>query len=129
MTLSADVYTVCAADATLTALVSDRIYFARQVTSTFPQVVYSSAGYGDEMYRDQDDPPSRAEVIMQFDCYGSTANEAEEVADAIVSLWSGLQQTSPDIGRAQVSNRINDGYNASLEAFRQIVDVVIDVSV
>ena len=130
MTLSGDIYTICSGDTTLTNLVDDRIYYSRQVTSTFPQVVYSgSTGFDDQKYRDHDGAPGRAEILVQFDCYGTTANEAEQVANAIVDLWSGYQSSSPDVGRAHIMNQIEDGYSASLEAFRLIVDVVIETSV
>jgi len=128
--LSSDVYTVCAADGDLVALVGDRIYSTRQPKRTLPNVVFTGpVAWSDMIYRDNDGAPGRSVVTVQFDCYGSTANEAEEVADAIVALWSGYQSNSPDIGRAHISNYINDGYGPSLESFRVIVDVDIDIAV
>ena len=130
MTLADDVYTICSNDATLTGLVSDRIYAWRQITSTFPQVVYRPpVAYDDTMARDHGGNVTRAEAIVQFDCYGSTGNEAEEVADALIDIWSGYQSKSPDVGYAFVSNKIADGYVASLDAFRVIVDVMMNVRV
>lgn len=130
MTFSDDIYTVCSGDSGVTGLVADRIYSTRQPENDYPQIVYTAGiGYDDAVYRDHDGPPGRTEEICQFDCYGSTANEAEDVANTIVALWSGYQNDGLGIGYAFISNKINDGYNSSLDAYRYIVDVLIEHSV
>ena len=130
MTLADDVYTVCSGDATLTGLVGDRIYAWRQMTGDFPQVVYTPpVAYDDSAARDHDGDVTRADVIVQFDCYAETGNEAEAVANALISLWSGYQSSSPDVGYAFVSNKIADGYVSSMDVYRVIVDVMMNVGV
>lgn len=127
MSLSGDVYTVCANNSALTNLVDDRIYLSRQITDTCPQLVYHAPiAFDNVAYRTQNEPPGRAVHTVQFDCYGETANDAESVADALIALWDGYQSDSPDIGYAFVDNKIDDGYSPTLENYRIIVDVTIE---
>lgn len=127
MSLSDTIYTILSNAASLTALVGDRIDRDRQMDSTLPNVVYAAhVDQDDAAYRDQDGAPGRAVFTAQFNCYGSTANEASDVAAEITSLFSGYQSDAQDIGYAFVANRIDDGYDAGLDSYRVIVDVSIE---
>jgi hypothetical protein len=127
---SNDVYTATAADSGITALVADRITIGQVVESTYPQIVLVVPISSDNtMYRDQDGAAGRTTLVVQFDCYAETAEEAEQVADAVISRWDGLQLSSPDIGRAFVNNKIGDGYDGSLNVYRYIVEVEVETSV
>jgi hypothetical protein len=130
MTLSDTLYTVCAGNAALVALVGDRIYRARHEVSGYPQIVYSAPITTDNtLYRTHGEAPGRSVIVAQFDCYGATANQADAVADALSALWDGYQSASADIGYAFVNNRIDDGYSATLESFRVVVDIRIEIGV
>ena len=131
MTLSNDIYTVMAADSGVSALVGDRITTGRlNRDDTYPQIqIVTPADFDDSMYRDHDGAPGRADVVIQFDCYGVTAVEAENVADAIIDLWSGYQSSSPDFGSAFIERKLDDGYNGGLNAYRYIVSVAVNISV
>jgi hypothetical protein len=128
MTLSDDVYTICSGYSGLTDLVSDRIYRSRQPASpTYPHVVYHVPIDDDNTaYRTQNETPERRVILAQFDCYGATANEADDVAAQVIALWDGYQSSDPDIGYAFKQNDIDDGYQAGLDAFRVIVDIRIE---
>jgi hypothetical protein len=131
MTLEDDIYTICSGDTGLTNLVSDRIYLSREPASpTYPHVVYTSPITVDNTgYRDHDGAAGRYRAVVQFDCYGNTANEAGDVADQLADLWDGYQSSSPDIGYAFLDDRINDGYQPGLDAYRVIVDITLETGV
>jgi len=128
MSLSDTVYTVCSGVEDLTDIVGDRIYRSVHQLTGEPQIVYHAPILTDSSaYRTHGEPPGRHVATVQFDCYGASANEADSVADQLVSIWDGYTNSDHDIGYAFVQNRIDDGFQAGLEIFRVIVEVGIDI--
>lgn len=131
MSFNDDIYTVMSGDSGITDLVVDRIYTDREPASpTYPLITYHAPISDDNAaYRTHTEAPGRTVTVVQFDCYGETGNSADDVADALVALWDGYQSSSPDIGYAFKENRIKDGYQAGMDAFRVIVDIRIETGV
>lgn len=131
MTISDTIYTICSNDATLTALVADRVYRTREQPTGYPQLVYHvPISDDDSEYRDHDGGnPGRAVVVAQFDCLAETANDADDLANALISLWNGYQSSTYDIGYAFKDNRIDDGFQPGSDVFRVIVEIRIEIGV
>jgi hypothetical protein len=117
------------ADASLAALVSDRVYPDKYPQGvSFPFVVYhqvsETAGYS------HDGDSNLDTDRFQFDCYGSTKASAQAVKNALRALLSGKRFTASNIRvtSCRLDNSLG-GYDDVLKAWRYIQDYMIQYQV
>ncbi len=132
MTLRETVFDRCTGHAGLAALIGTRCYPERvPEDATFPLVTFlAPVSMVDSTYRTQSNvnsPVTRAVSRVQINCFGTTGNSAELVADQVVQAWSGFQDGC-DVGSAFIANRLQNREDA-LRNFRAIVDVMIEHAV
>ena len=92
---------------------------------TMPAIRYIIVSYNDATYREYGNATTRATHRVQFDCYSETVDGAAELADAVRTDWDGYSRGTA-VGRARVANRIDDGWNDDINAYRWIVDVMVE---
>ena len=132
MTLRETVYSRCTTHAGLSALIGTRCYPERLVeNATYPAVSFiAPVSRVDDLYRTHSNvnsPVTRAVSRVQFNCFDATGDGAEDVADQVVQAWSAYK-SGCDVGSAFIANRISTRED-ELDAFRMIVDVIIEHSV
>jgi len=91
---------------------------------TFPAIRFFAVSWNDGSYREYQNPTERAKRRVQVDCYASTSDGCAALADAVCDDFDGW--TNADVGWCRIANRIDDSWNDDINAYRQIVDVMID---
>lgn len=128
MTLRITVFTRCTNHAGMEALIGTRCYPDRiPEAPTFPLVVYHRVSTDDTPYRDHDAPTDREVTRVQLDCYASTSDGAAALAAQARAAWDGYRSGTA-VGYAFQANRIATR-EAALNAYRQIVDVMVEHAV
>lgn len=124
-TLRENVFSRCTTYASLVGLIGNRCYPGRLPEEVdLPALTYSQVSEDDNSYRSHGESTPRSVARITFDCWAETSDDAAEVADALVSAWDG-HTSNPDIGWSRVMLRL-DNYEAALNRFRTVVDVLID---
>lgn len=132
MTLRTVVLDRCTGHAGLAALIGTRCYPERLIENTeYPAVTFiAPVSRADATYRTHSNvnsPVTRAVSRVQLNCFDSTGDGAEALADQAVQAWSGFKDGC-DVGYAFIANRIQNREDA-LKSFRAIVDVTIEHAV
>lgn len=123
-----DIVSITTGDATITALVGDRIYpDVIPESPVYPLIVYHAyVSDNNAMYRAHDGA-GRTETRVQFDCYAERGRVAVEISDALVSLWNGYQNlTTYDIGRSFKADRVGPTWEPNLDSYRVITDFLVE---
>lgn len=115
----------CTTAPILDGLIGTRCYPSRLPDGvTLPALTYDQISDDDFDYRAHGEAAKRAVARITFNCWGSSADEAAEVADALIAAWTGYR-SPPDIGWAQIALR-QDSFEESLGRNRTIVDVQVE---
>lgn len=133
MTLQEIVFARTTGHAGVAALIGTRCYPLRlKENVVYPAISYIAPVSDDDSdYRTHDNvnsPVTRSVARVQFNCYDTTNDGAELLADQVVAAWSGYQAADWSAGYAFKVNRIATREDA-LEAWRQIVDVMIEYEI
>lgn len=124
-TLRANIYNRCTTYSPLATLIGNRCYPIRLPDSvTLPAITYRQLSDDDYDYRAHGEGTDRTVGRVSFDCWGSSADESAEVADALIMAWTGYVLAS-DIGWSQIMLRL-DEFEESLGRYRSVVDVQIE---
>lgn len=92
---------------------------------TMPAIRYRIISYNDESYREHRNATERAKQRVQLDCYATTSDGASDLADAVRTDFDGWTNGTA-VGWARCVMRIDDGWNDDINAYRWIVDVMLD---
>jgi hypothetical protein len=130
MGLRETVYTRCTTHAGIAALIGTRCYADRLPKDiVYPCLMHHTpVSANNETYRTHDGAGSRSEDRVQFDCYGSTGDDATELAAQVRVAWDGYSVSDGSIGYAFVANEIVNREDA-INAYRVIMDVIIEHSI
>jgi hypothetical protein len=133
MTLSQIVFARMTTHAGVAALIGTRCYPRRLPENVvYPAVRYiGPVSNDDSNYRTHDNvnvPVKRSVARVQFDCYDTTSDGAELLANQVVAAWSGYQASDCSVGYAFKMNEIADRADA-LKADRQVVDIKIEYEI
>ena len=125
MSLRQTIFSTMTSDVAVSALIGNRCYPQRLPEDVeLPAVSWFLVSDVDVGYRSHGESTPRSVARIQFNCYGETSDQSNELADAVTALWSGLQNL-PDIGWAQIANKLED-FDTGLNRHRSIVDVRMD---
>jgi hypothetical protein len=131
VTLRSTIYARLAAHVGTAALVETRIYPNQLPENvTYPAVTYVAPVSDDDVeYRTHDTGQvPRSVARVQFNCYDTTGDGATALADQVVAAWSGYQDGCT-VGYSFKANRISDGWQSGIAAYREIVDVMLEYAV
>lgn len=92
--------------------------------ATMPAVEYRQTGQDNTGFRDRSGAPSWVSAGIQFNCYGTSVDQANDVADQMVACWDGYQGDGCTVGVCFVVTRIQS-QSVALDRYREIVDVDI----
>lgn len=92
---------------------------------TLPAIRYFAVSYDDFSYREYKNATERAKRRVQVDCYAATSDACATLADAVCVDFDGWTNGTA-VGWCRIANRIDDGWNDDIDAYRQIVDVILD---
>lgn len=128
MGLRATVYSRCTS-ASAGSLIGTRCYPGvlpedLNLSSVHYAVRYLVVSYNDAEYREYGNATARSKRRVQIDCYGDTSDRCAALADAVATDFDGW--TNADVGWSRVASRIEDGWNDDIQAYREIVDVMLD---
>jgi len=92
--------------------------------ATYPLVVYHAITADDTEYRTHGDGTGRTQDTVQFDCFATTGDAAETLADTLKAAWNGYS-SGCDIGFSFIQNHIGDRQD-NLNEYLHTVDVLIE---
>jgi len=125
MTLRETIYTAIVTDVAASAIIGTRCYPDRLPPDVIlPAISFIRVSEVDSDYRTHDRVRvTRAVARIQLNIYGTTGDEADALATAIVLLFTNCQTGAID--SSWVESR-NDVYEPSLNRFRCIIDVMVN---
>jgi len=109
-----------AADSTVTAI-TPRVYNGEPTDDTLiPLVIINRTELDSSPFRDTDGNKTKARYTYSIDCYGRTAQQTEELADAVVDAVDGF--TSENVDECFYDR---DYRNDSDDEYRTTVEIVL----
>ena len=121
--LAENLFPFLAADATLAALVGNRIYpLVRPQNAALPAITYQRISAPRTASHSGDSGLTNPRY--QFNCWASTYREARQIAERLVTVFHGQRGMMPGIQAGFVDNDLDD-YTSDVREYRAIVDVLL----
>lgn len=91
----------------------------------FPAIRYTRISYNDAPYREYGNPTERATIRVQIDCYADDSDAASTLGDAVCTDFDAWTFGTA-VGRCRIAGHFSDGWQDDIDAYREIVDIMID---